>query len=208
MTARAGTNAAETRRGSHILCFAGSNSRHSINKALVTFAAGLLVEMSDLTPQIEIIDLNDYELPIYSIDRETAGGAPERLLAFARRIEAADALLISLAEHNGHFTVAFKNMLDWASRTCGRIFKGKPVVLLSASSGRGGGAAALDCFKQDAPFLGAKVVGSCSVSMFNERFDFEAGTLTDPAALEKVREAVRALLAYSETRMHVSAESA
>ncbi|HZF93810.1 MAG TPA: NAD(P)H-dependent oxidoreductase [Allosphingosinicella sp.] len=191
--AGAGAGASETRRHRRILCFAGSNSRQSINKALVTFAACLLAEMSDSAPEIEIIDLNDYELPIYSIDREIAGGAPERLLAFVQRIEAADGLLISLAEHNGHFTAVFKNMLDWASRTCGRIFQGKPVVLLSASPGRGGGAGALECFKQDAPFLGAEVVGGCSVSMFNDKFDFEAAMLTDPVALENLRKAVRAL---------------
>ncbi|MGB1252044.1 MAG: NADPH-dependent FMN reductase, partial [Candidatus Promineifilaceae bacterium] len=49
-----------------ILAFGASNSRNSINKALVTYAATLI------NNDVEIIDLNDFEMPIYSQDREQA----------------------------------------------------------------------------------------------------------------------------------------
>ena len=48
-----------------VTCFAASSSRNSINKQLVTYAAGL-VEDAD----VEVLDLNDYELPLFSVDRE------------------------------------------------------------------------------------------------------------------------------------------
>ena len=53
-----------------VLAFAASNSRSSINKRLVTHAAEVFAQEIDTTAEAEVIDLNDYELPIYSEDRE------------------------------------------------------------------------------------------------------------------------------------------
>jgi NAD(P)H-dependent FMN reductase len=47
-----------------ILAFAASNSRSSINKSLVTYASSLFENA-----QVDVIDMNDYEMPIYSSDR-------------------------------------------------------------------------------------------------------------------------------------------
>lgn len=51
------------------LAFAATNSRPSINRAVVTHAVNRL--QKDLAPKAEVtlIDLNDFEMPIYSIDR-------------------------------------------------------------------------------------------------------------------------------------------
>jgi NAD(P)H-dependent FMN reductase len=94
-----------------ILAFAGSTSSTSINKQLVEFTRNLFTEH-----EYEVADLNDYEVPIYSSDREKASGVPERIHAFAAKIDAADLLIISLAEHNGAYSAAFKNHFDWLSR--------------------------------------------------------------------------------------------
>ena len=48
-----------------ILAFAGSNSTVSINKKLVTFASTFFSEN-----EVEILDLNDYEMPIYKREIE------------------------------------------------------------------------------------------------------------------------------------------
>lgn len=58
-----------------VLAFAATNSRNSINKALVTHAAELL--QRNAGAELEILDLNDFEMPIYSIDREQDSGIPE-----------------------------------------------------------------------------------------------------------------------------------
>ncbi len=50
-------------------------------------------------------------------------------------IVAADAIVISFAEHNGHYTAAYKNTFDWASRIDRKAFGDKPAVLLSAVPG-------------------------------------------------------------------------
>ena len=55
-----------------IVAFAASSSSHSINKQLVTWTAGLVENA-----QVEILDLNDFELPLFSIDREDELGKGE-----------------------------------------------------------------------------------------------------------------------------------
>ena len=75
-----------------IVAFAGSNSRFSINKQLVTWTASRFP--NDV---VTILDLNDFEMPIYSIDRENENGIPQQALNFAKAIDAADLLLMSLA---------------------------------------------------------------------------------------------------------------
>ena len=57
----------------NILAFAGSNSSDSINKQLSIYAASL-VDGAKAT----ILDLNNFDLPIYSKDLEAEKGIPER----------------------------------------------------------------------------------------------------------------------------------
>ena len=94
-----------------ILAFAGSNSKNSINKELLNYTLGKLENV-----EIDLVDINDFEMPIYSIDRQIENGFPELAVDFHKKVEAADGLIISLVEHNGNFSVALKNILDWVSR--------------------------------------------------------------------------------------------
>ena len=103
----------------NIVALGTSTSKNSINQKLVTYAAG---ELGD--HQVRILDLNDYEMPIYSFDRQQAG-FPEQAQAFLEEIKAADGVVISLAEHNLNFTTAFKNVLDWVSRIDMQFLLGK-----------------------------------------------------------------------------------
>ena len=161
-----------------VLAFAASNSRQSINQALVKYSGEVLKDL-DSSVEVEVLDLNDYEMPIYSIDRENAAGIPLEAQRFFNRVREADALVISFAEHNGSYTVAYKNLFDWASRIDMKVYQGKPVVLLSASPGPGGGQNVLRTAEGSMPFFGATVVGSLSVGPFGEKFDAEAKRLVD-----------------------------
>jgi chromate reductase len=93
-----------------ILAFAGSNSISSINKKLITHTASFFENHL-----VEILDLNDYEMPVFSTDKIAKTGMPQLALDFAQKIDSRDLLLISLAEHNGSYSVAFKNIYDWIS---------------------------------------------------------------------------------------------
>jgi len=90
-----------------ILSFAGSNSSTSINKELVVHVASCFKK-----DEVEILDLNHFEMPLFSVDREKKDSIPPLAFDFALKIDESDFLIISLAENNGAYYVAFKNVFD------------------------------------------------------------------------------------------------
>lgn len=99
-----------------ILGCAANNSRHSINRALIE-CAGLRLQTDSLpSANIDVVDLNDDEMPFHSIDREQDGGIPAPAQAFYDKIASADAVLVSCADHNGFVTAAWQTIFDWMSR--------------------------------------------------------------------------------------------
>lgn len=142
---------------------------------------------------VEVLDLNDFEMPLFSVDREAADGIPRAAHEFRRIIGEADALLVSFAEHNGNNTAAFKNLFDWTSRIDVKVWQGKPMVLLSTSPGRGGAARSLAVATSSAPHYGGELLAECSVPQFYEHFDVAQGALTNAALASKVLEALEPL---------------
>ena len=172
-----------------ILAFAASNSTRSINKQLVSYAASLMQNV-----EVEMLDLNDFEMPLFSVDREASLGELPEAKAFLQHIAQADAILISFAEHNGSYTVAYKNLFDWASRIETKVYQNKPMVLLSTSPGRRGGASVLESALTIIPHLGGDIRGSLSIPLFNDNFDSDKGELTDPELQAKLYATVSSLL--------------
>lgn len=163
-----------------ILAFAASNSRESINKMLVTHAANVLKEELIPTAEITVLDLNDYEMPIYSIDRENDSGIPALAQDFYKAIGDADAILISYAEHNGTYSAAYKNIFDWCSRIEMKVFQNKPMVIMATSPGGHGAANVLKVAEEASSHFAVDLRGSLAVGSFYDIFDAEAGKLTDP----------------------------
>lgn len=155
-----------------IIAFGASSSKASINKQLATFAAH---QFQNAT--VEVLDLNDYEMPIFSTDRETESGIPQLAQDFYAKIGSADLIVISFAEHNGAYATAFKNIFDWTSRINGKTFQEKPTLLLSTSPGPRGGSSVLEIAKNRFPFQGAVVKGSFSLPSFYENFDVTNGII-------------------------------
>ena len=153
-----------------IIAFGASSSKQSINKQLATFAAN---QFQNVT--IEILDLNDYEMPIFSVDKEKENGIHPLAHDFYAKIGSADFIVISFAEHNGNFSSAFKNILDWTSRINAKTFQEKPMLLLATSPGARGGSSVLEIASKRFPFQGGIVKGSFSLPSFYENFDAEKG---------------------------------
>lgn len=170
-----------------IIAFAASNSRKSINKALVTYATTMLVQHS-----VDILDINDYEMPIYSADLEEAHGIPDAASRFLEKLGEADALLISYAEHNGNYTAAYKNLFDWASRKNKEVFQGKPIVMLATSPGPGGAKSVLGIARESAQYFNGKVLASLSIPRFYDNFDQEKGELTNADMVAQLKAALSA----------------
>ena len=153
-----------------IIAFAGSSSKTSINKQLVTYAANQFENAS-----VEVLDLNDYEMPVFSVDKEKENGIHPLAQEFYSKLGSADLILISFAEHNGNYSSAFKNILDWTSRINAKTFQEKPMLLLATSPGARGGSSVLEIATKRFPFQGGIVKGSFSLPSFNDNFDAEKG---------------------------------
>jgi len=153
-----------------IIAFGASSSKASINKQLATYAANQFQNAS-----VEVLDLNDYEMPIYSVDKEKDNGIPQLAQDFYAKLGTADVIVISFAEHNGAYSAAFKNIFDWTSRINAKTFQEKQVLLLATSPGPRGGSSVLEIAKNRFPFQGAIVKGSFSLPSFNDNFDAEKG---------------------------------
>lgn len=177
----------------HIVAFAASNSRNSINKRLVTHAAE--VAAAEIVPgaSAEILDLNDYEMPIYSIDRQMENGFPPEAKAWWKKIIDADAILISFAEHNGSYSTAYKNIYDWVSRMDMQVYKDKPMILFATSPSPKGGQKVLDQAIDSIPFAGGNVLASLSVPTFDDVFDSETGSFKNEEWHQQLRDTLSPL---------------
>lgn len=156
-----------------ILAFGASNSKTSINKALARYAAAQLKDCAFTLP-----DLNDFDLPVFSVDKEKASGIPSAARQFKALIRDTDGIIISLAEHNGSYSAVFKNLLDWISRIEKSTWLDKPMFLMATSPGRRGGQFVLAAAASRFPHMGAKIVARFSLPSFNKNFAAETG-ITD-----------------------------
>ncbi|MEO1043297.1 MAG: NAD(P)H-dependent oxidoreductase [Pseudomonadota bacterium] len=179
-----------------LLGIPASNSSQSINAKLINLALDWVGEMVAVQHEKAMLDLNAFEMPIYSSDREATDGVPALAQAFLDEITSADALIMSFAEHNGSYTAAFKNTFDWASRLNAKVYQDKPVVMMATSPGKRGGAGVLAAATTAAPFFGANLVGSFSLPSFNQSFDTERGSITDPEKENELRAVLRELVSH------------
>lgn len=156
-----------------ILAFAGSISSDSINHQFVTYATTFFADHD-----VEILDLNDYQMPVFSSDAEKEIGVHFLAQKLADKIDDANLLIIALAEYNSSYTGAFKNTFDWLSRIKNRKHFGeKPVFLLSAAPGPGGGKNVSEAFLKRAPFSGADVITNFILPKYKENFEVGKGII-------------------------------
>ena len=125
----------------NVLLFAASNNPESINGKLINYTAGLFKKH-----KTNVLRLYDYILPVYSPVTEAKQGIPKNAMLFKDQILRHDIFVISVAEHNRSVTAAFKNTLDWLSRTdkdYSNLLSGKTILLISTSPSPGGARTAL-----------------------------------------------------------------
>lgn len=151
----------------NIICFGGSNSSASINQKLVGYIAN---ENKDLAA-FEVVNLNDYRAPLFGVDEMKENGIPDSMKTLMEKFKAADAIMVSVAEHNGSITAALKSTFDWLSMIEQKFFLNKPTVFLSTSPGPRGAASALKHMVEIMPYRGADIKGSYSLGSFSEKFE-------------------------------------
>lgn len=115
------------------------------------------------------------------------------ILALSEKMAQADLLVISLAEHNGSYSTAFKNVFDWLSRIPNRkVFREKKLFLLATSPGARGGQSVLETASNRFPRDGAELVATYSLPSFYEHFEAEKG-IQDAVLLDELETKIRAI---------------
>ncbi len=168
-----------------LIAFAGSNSKNSINKQLAVYTASQVKDA-----KMTVLDLNDFELPLYGIDYEKEHGIPVNAQRFLDLIKSADGIVLSLAEHNGAYATVFKNIFDWMSRIDGKLWSDVPMLLMATSPGARGGATALEIAKGKFPYMGGNIVADFSLPSFGQNFSNEG--IVDVALRKTFESAVKA----------------
>ena len=148
-----------------IITIGASSSKKSINKVLAEYTGSLLNGVELLK-----IDLNTYEMPLFSVDLESEKGIPKLAIDLQEAFKEADGFIISFAEHNGAYSAAFKNVFDWLSRIDGKVWQDKPMLLLATSPGARGGQTVLDIALGRFPFMGGQIIGNMSIPSFFDNF--------------------------------------
>ena len=174
-----------------ILAFAGSLRKGSYNKALVRAA----VEVAPTNVVIDVFDLDG--IPPYNDDN--VKNPPALVVEFKEKIRKADALLIATPEYNYSIPGVLKNAIDWASRPYqDNALTGKPVAIMSASTGRLGGARAQYHLRQCFVYLDMHPVNKPEVMLSAAAQNIDSdGKLINEETRKLVRELIEALVAWT-----------
>ena len=169
-----------------ILMFAGSVRTASTNKRLAALAAKTAQTAG---ADVTLIDLTDFEMPLYDGDLETDSGLPENAKRLKNLFVNHDGIFIASPEYNSSFSPLLKNALDWISRPHLEdepplwAYTGKVAALGSVAPGALGGLRGLVPLRMMLGNIGVMVIPN-QVAIANgfEAFD-ETGALTN--ALQK-----------------------
>ncbi len=180
-----------------ILAFSASARLESLNRKFLAFA----VESARAAGgEVTLLDLNDYELPLYHGDHEDAKGLPPNAVKLIGLITGHHGLLIASPEYNSMFTPLLKNTIDWCTRDEANPFEGKVAAVISASPGPYGGIRSLQLAQQLLLKLGCHIVpGQCVLPHADKAFDAK-GRLTNPRAADSAK-ALAARLVLTATRL-------
>jgi chromate reductase len=175
----------------NILGFAGSLRKGSYNRALLRVAVTLVPEGA----RLETYDLKD--IPIFNND--LVENMPVIVREFKSKIKAADAILIVTPEYNYSIPGVLKNAIDWASRPMKEnAFNGKPVAMMSASTGMLGGARAQYHLRQSFVTLNMLPLNKPEifVAFAEQKFD-EQGNLIDEKTKDLIKSLLEALVTWT-----------
>lgn len=167
---------------SKLLFFAGSARADSINKKLARTAARLA---GDAGADATLIDLRDFEMPLYDGDLEEKESIPENAKRLKRLFVEHDGFFIASPEYNSSFPPLVKNTLDWISRPHEEneksliAFRGKVAALGAVSPGGLGGLRGLVPLRMMLGNIGVTVVPSQVAVGAGFQAFAEDGTLKD-----------------------------
>jgi chromate reductase len=168
----------------HILTLVGSLRRGSYNRLLLETAVDLA------PPSMSFSEADIRSLPLYDDDVRRELDYPESARRLRAEISHADGLLIVSPEYNHAVPGVLQNAIDWASRSPDQPFKGKPVAIMGASTGRMGTVRMQHSLRSTLDSLAAHTLLKPEVMIGDARTAFDETGLMD----EKAREVVGRLM--------------
>jgi len=110
----------------HVVAICGSQRDGSYTRKSLRIA---LDAAADAGASTELLDLREWELPVYDADDDSAGDAG----SFRERVRTADSVLLGTPVYHGSFSAPLKNALDY----CGfDEFEQTTIGLLAVAGGR------------------------------------------------------------------------
>ena len=143
-----------------ILILAGSLRTGSYNKRLARHTHRIL---KDLGYHTTLIDISDFDIPLYDQDVEDQG-FPEDVTRLQKLWTQHSGYIIVSPEYNASIPGVLKNILDWMSRPNPQLaagdscFQGKVAGIMATSPGRLGGLRGLRPLRELLSYLGTIVL--------------------------------------------------
>ncbi len=166
-----------------ILAFSGSSRKGSFNTKLVQIAAKSAKQTG---ADVTVIDLIDYDMPIFNEDLEAKQGMPAKAKEFKQLLIEHDGFLIASPEYNSAFSPLLKNAIDWASRKEspdeGRLlaYQGKVAIIMATAAGGLGGTRGLVFLRMLLGNLGVIVLPNQEgIPMAFEAFNEDGNLIND-----------------------------
>lgn len=178
-----------------IVGLCGSLRRGSFNRMLLRAVAEAAPPGTVINPQ------SIREIPLYDGDVEEEQGVPPAVQRLKARIAEADGLLIVTPEYNNSIPGVLKNAIDWLSRPptdIPRVFRGRPVAVVGATTGSGGTALSQAAWLPVVRFLGMRpwFEGGVLVSDAGRVFGSD-GRVTDAATGQRIRTFLEGFAAFT-----------
>jgi chromate reductase len=174
-----------------ILALSGSLRAGSHSTALLRAAAESAGDELDL-----ILFDGLREIPPFDVDAEDELADDPGLVKLRTALREADAVIIATPEYNGSVPGVLKNALDWVSRPLeGNPLAGKPVAILSSSTGSFGGLWAQNDLRRILGTLHARVIAETLTVPHVHTLVDELGELAHPETSEGIAGVLAALTA-------------
>ena len=117
----------------------------------------------------EILDLTNYNLPIYNPRKENKNTIPDQIESLSKQMKSRSHWLICAPEYNGSIPPILTNTIAWLSinnEDFRDLFNGRPIAMATFSGG--GGMELLLSLRIQLTHLGAQVVGRQLMSNYNK----------------------------------------
>lgn len=173
-----------------LLSLAASCRPDSLNRMLVDYAAKVA---HGIGVTIETLDYATTDSPMYRDDMTTL---PDGAMKFKAAIARNHGMLLATPEYNWSMPGSFKNLIDWLSINSQHVFKGKAILLLSASPSERGGRMGLQQLRVPLEVLGAYVFPNV-ISIGNANQVLSADTITSAKDAHYVTDTVTNFVNYT-----------